>query len=384
MRCPACGARYQNFSLRCPECGAVQEESSAVGTVQSQSNQIDIMKETAPPKTAGTSSAPGRRPSLIEFPGVNRSSLPEWRKELGERVREAQEKRAQKAMIEAAEIEPLFSELEPKTAPMLELLPQAEITPMNPLVAAALRRIERAHSQPGGNGAAATALAYEEQPTLDLNTTIPNDPAIDEVVSKPERVHNLAVVPTPEVTTPEVTTPEVTTAEAPPAPRKPRRVIDDRNDPCLNYLDSIPTSIRVESRAYDSAPVFRRMLSAVTDLIVVGLLSSPVLALTELTNFAWQSPRVIGFVVGAFLVVGFLYLTVSVAFTGRTLGMKLFSLRVIDARTGLIPTGSQSAGRSFVYLLSLASAGVALIYLFISREKHTVHDRFTRTAVIRA
>jgi uncharacterized RDD family membrane protein YckC len=337
------------------------------------------MKETAPPKTALTSSAPRRTPSLIEFPGVNRSSLPQWRKELGERVREAQGKRAQKAMIEAAEIEPLFSELEPKTAPMLELLPQTEITPMNPLVVAALRRIERAHSQPGGNGAAATALAYEEQPTLDLNTTIPTDPAIDEVVSKPERVHNLAVVPTPEVTTP-----EVTTVDAPPAPRKPRRVIDDRNDPCLNYLDSIPTSIRVESREYDSAPVFRRMLSAVTDLAVVGLISSPVLALTELTNFEWQSPRVIGFVVGAFLVVGFLYLTVSVAFTGRTLGMKLFSLRVIDARTGLIPTGSQSAGRSFVYLLSLASAGVALIYMFVSREKHTVHDRFTRTTVIRA
>ena len=374
MRCPACGARYQNLSPRCPECGAVQEESSADSPVQTQSIQLDIMKETAPPRTVQPSSAPGRTPSLIEFPGVNRSSLPEWRKELGERVREAQEKRAKKAMIEASEIEPLFSDLESKTAPMLELLPQTEITPMNPLVVAALRRIERAHSQPGGNGAAVTALAYEEQPTLDLNTTIPTDPAIDEVVSKPERVHNLAVVPTP----------EVTVADAPPAPRKPRRVIDDRNDPCLNYLDSIPTSIRLESRKYDSAPVLRRMLSAVTDLAVVGLISSPVLALTELTNFEWQSPRVIGFVVGAFLVVGFLYLTVSVAFTGRTLGMKLFSLRVIDARTGLIPTGSQSAGRSFVYLLSLASAGVALIYLFISREKHTVHDRFTRTAVIRA
>jgi uncharacterized RDD family membrane protein YckC/uncharacterized Zn finger protein (UPF0148 family) len=374
MRCPACGARYQNFSVRCPECGALQKESSADSAVQTQSNQTDIMKESAPPKTAQASSAPERTPSLIEFPGVNRTSLPEWRKELGERVREAQEKRAQKAMIEAAEIEPLFSELEPKAAPMLELLPQAEITPMNPLVVAALRRIERAHSQPGGNGAAATALAYEEQPTLDLNATIPTDPAIDEVVSKPERVHNLAVVPTP----------EVTTAEAPPEPRKPRRVIDDRNDPCLNYLDSIPTAVLVESREYESAPVFRRLLSAVTDLAVVGLISSPFLALIGLTNFEWQNPRVIGFVVGTFLVVGFLYLTVSVAFTGRTLGMKLFALRVIDARTGLIPTGSQSAGRSVVYLLSLASAGIALMYLFINHEKHTVHDRFTRTAVIRA
>jgi len=336
------------------------------------------MKETAPPKTIQATPPPRKTPSLIEFPGVNRSSLPEWRKELGERVREAQEKRAQKALREAAEIEPLFSELEPKAAPTLELLPQAEIAPMNPLVVAALRRIERAHSQPGGNAAVATALAYEEQPTLDLNTS-PTTPAVDEVVAdevapKPERVHNLAVVPSP----------EVTKAEPPPEPRKPRRVIDDRNDPCLNYLDSIPTSVLVESREYNSAPLFRRLLSAVTDLIVVGLLTSPILALTGLTSFQWQNPRVIGFVAATFLVVGFLYLTVSVAFTGRTLGMKLFALRVIDARTGLIPTGSQSAGRSLVYLLSLASAGIALVYLFINHEKHTMHDRFTRTAVIRA
>src|SRR5258705_13737307 len=102
-------------------------------------------------------------------------------------------------MIEAAEIEPLFSELEPKTAPTLELLPQTEIAPMNPLVVAALRRIERAHSQPGGNAAAAIAIAYEEQPTLELNPTPAIAvAAIDDLSPKPERIHNLAVVPTPE------------------------------------------------------------------------------------------------------------------------------------------------------------------------------------------
>ena len=381
MRCPACGARYENSPVRCPECGALQLETSVDTVVQTRSNHIS-MKETPPSKpTQERSPTPRRSPSLIEFPGVNRSSLPEWRKELGERVREAQEKRAQKEMTEAAEIGPLFSELEAKTAPMLELLPQAEIAPMNPLVVAALRRIERAHSQPMGNAAALTALAYEEQPTLDLN---PPPATIDEAPVKPERIHNLAVVPTPEVKTTEVTPSELTTNIAAEEVRKPRRLIDDRNDPCLNYLDSILSTVTVESRDHNSAPVFRRMLSALADLIVVGLLWSPLLALTGLTNFQWQNPRLIGFAAGTFMVVGFLYLTVSVAFTGRTLGMKIFSLRVIDARTGLIPTGSQSAGRSLVYLLSLASAGVALIYLFINHEKQTVHDRFTRTAVVRA
>ena len=366
MRCPACGARYKNAAVRCPECGALQPEPSVEPSAQIQSNQVDIMKETAPPKTTLTHQpAATRTTSLIEFPGVSRSSIPEWRKELGERVREVQERRAREATLEAGEIDPLFTEPEPKSAPMLELLPQAETPPMNPLVVAALRRIERAHSQPGGHAAAATALAYEEQPTLELD---------DQAVSKPERSHNLAVVPTP----------EVATANAPRDPRKPRRVIGEQNDPALNYLDSIPTSVRLERREYCSAPVFRRMVSALADLAVVGLFSSPFLLLTELTSLEWQNPRVIGFAVGTFLIVGFLYLTVSVAFTGRTIGMKLFSLRVVDARTGLIPTGSQSAGRSLVYLLSLASAGVALLYTFINREQQTVHDRFTHTSVIRA
>jgi uncharacterized RDD family membrane protein YckC len=287
-------------------------------------------------------------------------------------VREVQERRAREATIEAAEIGPLFSQTESQSAPMLELLPQAETPPMNPLVVAALRRIERAHSQLGGNRAVATALAYEEQPTLELEPAHAN-PVTTEAVSKPERSHNLAVVPTP----------ELDTANTSQEPRRPRRVIDDQN-PALNYLDSIPTTVRLESREYCSAPVFRRIVSALADLLVVTLFSSPFLALTKLTNLQWQNPRVIGYAVGTFLVVGFLYLTVSVAFTGRTIGMKLSSLRVVDARTGLIPTGSQSAGRSLVYLLSLASAGVALMYTFINRERQTVHDRFTRTSVIRA
>ena len=374
MRCTACGARYENVAVRCPECGALQSERPMELSAPTQSDQTKAMKETAPPKaTQTTRPAVRKTPSLLDFPGITRSALPEWRKELGERVREVQEKRAREAAAEVAEIGPLFSELDAKTTPMLELLPQAETAPMNPLVVAALRRIERAHSQPGRNAAAATALAYEEQPTLELETT-PAHRAITGAAPKSERVHNLAVVPTP----------EVSTARVPQATKKPRRVIGDQNDPALNYLDSIATSVRLESHEYDLAPVLRRIVSALTDLAVVGLLSLPILALTELTNLEWQNARVISFAAGTVLVVGFLYLTISVAFTGRTIGMKLFALRVVDARTGLIPTGGQSAGRSLVYLLSLTAAGIALMYTFIDREKQTVHDRVTRTAVIRA
>jgi uncharacterized RDD family membrane protein YckC len=372
MRCPACGAYYKERSARCPECGAIQNESFIEPSRQALAEQIGIVAETASPKTTENRGATGEtNRSLIEFPGVNRSATPQWRKELGERVREVQEKRAREAIIEAGGVEPLFTELESHAAPMLELLPQAEAPPLNPLVVAALRRIERAHCQPATNAAVATVVDYEEQ----LESELALAPADDETaaVAKPEKLHNLAVVPPQPIIANDI----------PPEPRKPRRLIDDQNDPALNYLDSIPRCVTVETREYRSAPVYLRMPAALVDLVAVCLFSAPLLALTKLTNLELLDPRVIGFAVGTFMVVGFLYLTVSIAFTGRTLGMRLFSLRVVDARTGLIPTGSQSAGRALLYMLSLASAGVILVYRLVDSERHCVHDRFTHTAVIR-
>jgi uncharacterized RDD family membrane protein YckC len=403
MRCPACGAFYKERSARCPECGAVQDEVSQEIYQQNQPEAVlATVAETIP---QASQPKPKRRairtnPSLLEFPGVNRAALPEWRKEVAERVREVQEKRAREAALESGE--PLFSELEAKTAPGLALLAQADAPPLNPIVVAALRRIERAHAQPLSNAVCATAVAYDEpELALELNPAEENNNA---PTAKPERVHNLAVVPMPAIPQIEPAETEANelitsietgesaslseTSEVAPEPetikvtKKPRRIIDDRNDPALNYLDSVPTTITVDRREYCAAPIFLRILGGLTDLLIAALLSSPILALTQLTKLEWRSPRVIGFAAATFVVVGFLYLTVSIAFTGRTLGMKVFSLRVVDARTGMIPTGGQAAGRALVYMLSLA-AGLPLIYPLVNSEKYSAHDRVTRTAVIR-
>src|SRR4029078_12367280 len=85
-----------------------------------------------------------RKSTLIEFPGVSRHSMPEWRKELSERVREVQEKRAREAAREA-ERQRVEAAINP---PQLELLPPTQMPAMNPLVVAALKRIERAHQPP--------------------------------------------------------------------------------------------------------------------------------------------------------------------------------------------------------------------------------------------
>jgi uncharacterized RDD family membrane protein YckC len=333
-------------------------------------------------------SPPAQRSTLIEFPGVARNSLPEWRKELSERVREVQERRAREAAREAAEAERQRAEAA-TNPPQLELLPPTETPAMNPLVAAALKRIERAHQSastearpPRTSLATAVAYAPEREENI-MNETVPptiqlefeSEPASVDLVAEDlsaatEKSH-LAVVPPP-------SEPEVVAKPEPVQP--PKRLIVE-NDPALNYLDSIRRSVRVDDVASRSASAFRRVVCALLDLIFCALLTSPIAGALYFAGGSVHDMRAIAVLAGCLVVMTFLYLTLTTALTGRTWGMRLLSLRVIDTKTGLIPTGGQSIGRSFFYLLSLAT-GVGILFALVSREGYTAHDRFTRTAVV--
>jgi uncharacterized RDD family membrane protein YckC len=329
-----------------------------------------------------------RKSTLIEFPGVARNTLPEWRKELSERVREVQERRAREAAREAAEAERQRVEAA-DNPPQLELLPPAEMPAMNPLVAAALKRIERAHQSAAVEArpprtSLATAIAYApEREENTMNETVPptiqlafeSEPAVvPAVIDAPavaEKTH-LVVVPPPI---------EAEPVKPEPAPAPKRLIRDDPNDPALNYLDAVCRNVRVDDGVRSSASAFRRVVCALLDLIFCVLVTAPIAAAVQFTGNNLQDPRAIMVLSGALVVVTFLYLTLTTALTGRTWGMRLLSLRVIDTKTGLIPTGGQSLGRSFFYLLSLAT-GVGILFALVSREGYTAHDRFTRTAVV--
>ena len=311
--------------------------------------------------------------------------MPEWRKELSERVREVQERRARETAREAAEAERQRAEAA-DNPPQLELLPPTEAPAMNPLVAAALKRIERAHQSapretraPRTSLATAVAYAPEREENI-MNETVPptiqlefeTEPPVEETPPPVEKTH-LVVVPPP-------SEPEVAKVEIPQLPK--RLIRDDPNDPALNYLDSICRNVRVDDLASQSASAFRRAVSAVFDLIISALLTSPIAGALYLTgNLNFQDTRVLGVLGGSLVVMTFLYLTLTTALTGRTLAMRMLSLRVIDTKTGLIPTGGQSVGRSFFYLLSLGTV-VGILFALVSREGYTAHDRFTRTAVV--
>jgi uncharacterized RDD family membrane protein YckC len=258
---------------------------------------------------------------------------------------------------------------------------------MNPLVAAALKRIERAHqTAPSENrqprSTLATAVAYApEREDNDMSDTVPSTPELAfelevppaEPVVTVEKAHHLAVVQVSESVATKVDPPKVATP--------PKRLIRDDNDPALNYLDSISKTLCVDDLNHRSASAFRRLVCALLDLIFCALLSAPIAGAMYLTGSNPRDPQTIAVLAGSGVVVTFLYLTSLTALTGRTWAMRLLSLRVIDTKTGLIPTGGQSIGRSFFYLMSLATV-VGILFALVSREGYTVHDRFTRTAVV--
>lgn len=106
-------------------------------------------RSTPRPNAAAASS------TLIEFPGSARAQRPAWRKELSERVREIQERRAREAMGDNANPSVSYTTLDQEsTAQGLGLVPPSPAAPpaeerhLNPIVVAALARVERARQTP--------------------------------------------------------------------------------------------------------------------------------------------------------------------------------------------------------------------------------------------
>jgi uncharacterized RDD family membrane protein YckC len=326
--------------------------------------------------------------SLIEFPGVSRT-VPEWRKQLSQRVREVQEQRAR----EAAEAEAVNRAAEAVSCALpsgqLELVPDLEQAPMNPIVSKALERVDRARrTEPSPNGFTATGTAPAWAPAKEVIS----DPYDSE--AKPSEVKPKLTIVTPVVSQPNATPPVVdemliaepaiTEGQTQTKTRPVRVISGSIEDAALSYVEScLSVPVLACDTRNDVAGLGRRTSAGMLDLLLIALMISPAAMAIELSSGNWLDTRVIGLMVGITVVTMFAYLTLSIALTGRTLSMRLFSLRTIDLRTGLIPTGGQAIRRSISYIFSLALLGLGLAYAFIDPDGRTVPDRFSHTIVIR-
>jgi uncharacterized RDD family membrane protein YckC len=329
---------------------------------------------------------------LIEFPGAGRAR-PQWRKDLSERVREIQERRSREATREVEEKVRQRVEQPAKEdgASPLGLVPQPDQPKINPIVAAALKRLERAQQptppqrrQSMGGAAVAVARVAEEQYQLEARveerpvlapvpeTVKEPEQALEAKPAEPAREHTLSVVQ-----------PKPVAQNATVISQQTKRTVVEplAPEPMLKTQD-------VEAFAFeeiydDRASAFSRIGAGLVDLLVVAFASSPFAAIIELTNGNWSDERVIASMGGILAIIMFLYLTTSTALAGRTWGMSLVSLRAVDVDTGLPPTTRQSVTRAVAYMLSLVTLGFGLLYALFDAAGRTAHDHLSGTAVVR-
>jgi uncharacterized RDD family membrane protein YckC len=133
----------------------------------------------------------------------------------------------------------------------------------------------------------------------------------------------------------------------------------------------------------DCAPVSLRFNAGLFDLIIGSFLSFILLSPFMLLNGNLFTLQGLLAFLATFAIVMFIYMTVSVGFLGRTLGMRLFSLEIIDIEENDYPTFHQAAVNSCAYLFSLALGGIGFLPLFFNSEKRAAHDLLAGTMVVR-
>ena len=133
----------------------------------------------------------------------------------------------------------------------------------------------------------------------------------------------------------------------------------------------------------DSAPFAMRFNAGLFDLIIGSFLSLILLAPFILMSEGWASTAGIFAFLVTCAVVMFIYLTTTISMHGKTFGMRLFSLELIDVEDEDYPTLHQAAVSSAVYLLSLAFGGIGFLTLPFNEEKRAVHDLVSGTILVR-
>ncbi|HEV2801990.1 MAG TPA: RDD family protein [Pyrinomonadaceae bacterium] len=450
MQCVVCGGSYSEAKEKCPHCTSddnaaidadspsPEEESMSSSTGHEPKTKRATAAATSEAKGASSGATASATSTLIEFPGV--PPKPQWRKELSERVREIQQRRALEAAREAEASAPPAGQVSfgmvddptsdvalPATvetsAPSLGLVPPPPEAPQpNPLVVAALKRIERARqanpppppvtrASRGGAAAAAVAHVIEEkyQPAEQYQaapeTEVVHGHAVSHVADAPEARAAVEVekpaeparTAPPLVIVPPTVAPAQKPAEASaPTPEKRTRrhipvVADEASLSQIeaemhaavlsNHAETTPQK-KTTGEADDYAPLSKRIAGGIVDLFVVAFAATPFAAIIELTSGNWADARVAASMGGIVVVLMFLYLMAATALAGRTWGMSLVSLRTVDARTGMAPTTGQCIRRAVAYMLSLATGGLGLLYALFDAEGRAAHDHLSGTVVI--
>jgi uncharacterized RDD family membrane protein YckC len=433
MNCPVCDRSLAPTLSICPTCGAmmndtVREElqtkimpSAAVRTLPTQTEEREVQRSVEQPsavpqskaeaqpksevqpktlpkrpvETAGLS-APKTSPTLVEFQN-KRTTVPDWRLQLQNAVQ--QRRGAASASTDRAPV--LKTAAAPVAVPEPAVLETAVsgMAAADPRVANAMRRIAESRKAFAGPEAVAPRPAKARPTPVRSLGIVPNDihktrepsiaPSVAVRAAKPRLVEREEFpvkretnklpqinVPAAPAQSGQLTTPGSgnLVREAPEAKRIQIRA--DVSEP-LEHVDVVTEDIE------DLAPFSMRFGAGLFDMIIAVFATMLLVSPIAFTNPNWFTMSGLLTFAGACAIFVFVYMTACLGFFGKTAGMRLFSLELVDAVENEYPTLHQAAVSSSVFILSLIVGGLGFVTVFFNEEKRAVHDLLSGTILVR-
>jgi uncharacterized RDD family membrane protein YckC len=156
---------------------------------------------------------------------------------------------------------------------------------------------------------------------------------------------------------------------------------------------------REQRRVVYVAGFWRRALAALADAVILIPLSVLLVKLAgRVAGLEVPSPRRMGIdywldlalagdpgllgALGLTAAIVLVYLLLFQAMAGRTLGMRLLKIRIVDVY-GENPTALRAAVRTLGYLASLATGSLGFLWIGFDREKRGLHDWLAGTYVVK-
>lgn len=343
-------------------------------------------------------------PTLVGFQ-TKKAALPDWRLQLQNSIRQRSNGSQRETLTDAT---PKAYQKQIVTnganALKMEFVEESkQVEHSNPHVAKALKRIEDSRK---------TFLAPKEEPEAEKPTVNKNYPfnvvsrSPQTPANRPEASIAVNTAPKPKlVSSLRIEKKAFDTNKLPPLPKPAeiatsfgitvdsgsltqktddeiaqKRVVIDKD-----VLESEAVEVMAEGSGEidDLAPLAMRFNAGLFDLIIGGFGSLVLLSPFMLTGGSWLTVSGILAFAATAAIVMFLYLTISIGFFSRTVGMRLFSLELVDADENAYPTLHQAAVHSSVFIVSLASGGLGFLPMFFNEERRAAHDLVSGTILLR-
>ena len=356
----------------------------------------------AVPRVTQEFHSPKTSPTLVEFQ-AKQTAVPDWRLALQNSVRQ---RRGGSAATVTPETVPQQARLSTRGAAALKAEPvaegkvEAQSAVADPRVAAALKRIDNSRktfapppNKP--NLAAAKSPVAREFPFNVVARSA--EPAVQVAAPKKASVNP---APRPKlIPTFKIEKGGYDTNKLPPLQAAANPVVIDEHE--LEPIEIHDTAaeqeivLRVEETIVDEvetaaseentddiAPIAMRFNAGLFDVIIGAFASFVLFSPLVFMGGDWFTASGMLAFAATWAIVMFIYMTAAIGMYGRTIGMRMFSLEVIDAEENDYPTFHQAAVSAAVYLLTIPVLGLGFLPALFNEEQRAAYDLASGTIVV--